>query len=163
VVAEIRVWSLFIINLGIIMMKTLLLLLLVSLSTSAFGQSGGRFTITRGVIAGGGTNYSSSARFKLAGTIAQPLAAVPASARFAVRGGFWIWPAPIIFAPAMAGDNFVFSLQTEPGKTYTVQYIDALGPLNWQQLTNVAGDGSVKTLTNSAPGVDQRFYRLIEQ
>jgi hypothetical protein len=142
-------------------MKILLLLLLVS--GTAFAQSSSRFTITRSVMAGGGTTASTSSRFQLGSTVAQPLAAVPNSSRFSIQGGFWIWSAPIIFAPAKTGNNFIFSFQTEPGKTYTVQYVDSLAAVDWQNLPNVTGDGSVKTVTNSAPGVDQRFYRLIEQ
>ena len=65
------------------------------------------------VIANGGTTFSSSARFQLGSTIAQPLAAVPSSSRFSIQGGFWIWPSPIIFAPIKTGNNFIFSFQTE--------------------------------------------------
>src|SRR5258705_11030399 len=85
----------------------------------AGAQSSGRFTITRSVVAGGGATFSSSSRFQLGSTIAQPLAAVPSSSRFSIQGGFWIWPAPGIFAPTKVGDNFSLSLQTEPGKTPT--------------------------------------------
>ena len=144
-------------------MRILLLFLIVSFSGTAFAQSSSRFTITRSVVASGGTTFSSSSRFQLGSTIAQPLAAVPSSSRFSIQGGFWIWPAPGILAPAKVGDNFVLSFQTEPGKTYTPQYVDSLSALNWQNLPSVAGDGTVKTVTNSAPSVTQRFYRLIEQ
>jgi len=144
-------------------MKLLLLILLVTVSGTAFAQSSARFTITRGVIAGGGTTFSTSSRFQLGSTIAQPLAAVPSSARFSIQGGFWVQPATIIFAPTKVGDNFLFSFQTEPGKTYTPQFVDSLSTLNWQGLTPIGGDGTVKTVTNSAPGIAQRFYRLIEQ
>jgi len=125
-------------------MKTLSLLLVASMCGTALAQSSSRFTITRNVIAGGGTTFSSSARFQLGSTIAQPLAAVPSSTRFSIQGGFWIWPAPIIFAPTKVGNNFILSFQTEPGKTYTVQYVDSLAALNWQNLPSVAGDGTTK-------------------
>ena len=144
-------------------MKSLFLLLLVSCSVTSLAQSSSRFTITRGVIAGGGTTFSSSARFQLGSTIAQPLAAVPSSTRFSIQGGFWIWPSPTIFAPTKLGNNFMLSFQTEPGKTYTVQYTDTLAPPNWQNLPGIAGNGAVESVTNSAPNVAQRFYRLIEQ
>ena len=142
-------------------MKTLFLLLL--LTGTAFAQSSSRFTITRSAIAGGGTTFSASSRFQLGSTIAQPLAAVPSSSRFSIQGGFWIWPSPIIFAPTKVGIDFIVSIQTEPGKTYTVQYVDSLSVLNWQDLPSITGDGTVKTVTNSAPNVTQRFYRLNEQ
>jgi hypothetical protein len=149
-------------GLGIIM-KLLLLFLLVSISEAAFTQSSSRFTITRGVIAGGGTTFSSSARFQLGSTIAQPLAAVPTNAPYSIQGGFWIWPSPTFFAPTEVGTNFIVSFQTTPGNTYIVQYTAALAPQNWQSLPSVAGNGAVESVTNSAPGVAQRFYRLIEQ
>ncbi|HSY18167.1 MAG TPA: hypothetical protein VK815_07525 [Candidatus Acidoferrales bacterium] len=142
-------------------MKTFLLLLLVS--STAFAQSSPRFTITRGVIAGGGTTFSSSARFQLASTIAQPLAAVPGSARFSIQGGFWIRPAPIFFAPTAVNGNFMVSIQSELGEPYIVSYANSLSSPSWQTLTNITGNGSVITVTNSAPGVAQRFYRLIQQ
>src|ERR1039458_740470 len=144
-------------------MKSLLMFLLISISTSVFAQSSSRFTITRGVIAGGGTTFSSSSRFQLGSTIAQPLAAVPSSGRFSIRGGFWIWPSPTFFAPTKVVNNFIVSFQTNPGNPYTVQYTDTLAPPIWHNLPSVAGNGAVESVTNSAPGVAQRFYRLLEQ
>ena len=145
-------------------MRTIpLLLLSVSVLGTAFAQNSARFTIARSVVAGGGTTFSTSSRFQLGSTIAQPLAAVPGSARFSIQGGFWIWPAPIIFAPAKVGNNFILYFQTEPGKTYTAQYVDSLTASSWQSLSPISGDGAVKAVTNSAPGVTQRFYRLIER
>jgi len=114
------------------------------------------------LLTGGGATVSTSSCFQLSSTIAQPVAAVPSSARFSIQGGFWIWPAPILFAPTKAGTNFLVSIETELGKTYTVQYMNALGS-SWQNLTAVPGNGYVITVTNAALGVPQRFYRLIEQ
>ncbi|MGO8764399.1 MAG: hypothetical protein ACLQSR_04595 [Limisphaerales bacterium] len=142
-------------------MKHFLLLLLIS--STAFAQSSARFDITRSVVAGGGTTFSSSARFQLASTIAQPLAAIPSSARFSIQGGFWIRPAPIFFAPTAVNGNFMISIQSELGESYTVSYANFLTSPSWQTLTNITGNGSVITVTNSAPGVTQRFYRLVQQ
>ena len=144
-------------------MRILLLLSLICLSGTAFAQSSARFTIVRSVIAGGGTTFSSSARFQLGSTIAQPLAAVPANTEFSIQGGFWIWPSPTLFVSTKTGDNFIVSFQTNPGNNYTVQYTDTLAPQNWQSLPSVGGNGAVESVTNSAPGIAQRFYRLIEQ
>jgi hypothetical protein len=63
---------------------------------------------------------------------------------------------------AMAMMNIV-SIQSEPGESYTVSYANSLSSPSWQTLTNIPGNGSVITVTNSAPGVAQRFYRLIQQ
>jgi len=144
-------------------MKTISFFLLLCFSAIAFAQSSSRFTITRSVLASGGTTFRTSSRFQVGSTIAQPLAAVPGSSRFSIQGGFWIWPAPIVFAPAKVGNNFLLSFQTERGKTYKVTYTDSLTSPSWQTLTSVSGDGSLKTVTNSAPNVAQRFYRLVEQ
>ena len=142
-------------------MRFLLLLLLIA--SPAFAQSSGRFTITRSVVADGGTTFSSSARFQLGSTVAQPLAAVPGSARFSIQGGFWIQAAPIIYAPTRSGTNFIFSFQTEPGVTYIPQIAGSLANPNWQSLPAITGDGTDKAATNSAAGVSQQFYRLIQQ
>jgi hypothetical protein len=143
-------------------MKIFFLLLLVS--STVFAQSSARFAITRSVVAGGGTTFSSSARFQLGSTIAQPLADVPSSVRFSLQGGFWIQLAPIVFAPAKTATNFIFSFQTESGETYTPQYASSLsGSINWQNLQSVTGDGTVKSVTNSMQGAAQLFYRLNQQ
>jgi hypothetical protein len=141
-------------------MKILILLLLTA--SEAFAQSSSRFTITRNIIAGGGATASASSRFQLASTIAQPLAAMPSSSRFSIQGGFWIWPSPILFGPAKVGTNFLVSIQSELGKTYTLQYMNALGS-SWQSLPTITGNGNVITVTNSAANAMQGFYRLIEQ
>ena len=142
-------------------MKILCLLLLVS--GTAFAQSSSRFAITRSVMAGGGATTNSSARFQLAGTVGQPLAAVPANTEFSIQGGFFIRPAPIFFAPTSVNGNFLVSIQTELGGNYTVSYANSLMNPNWQTLTNFTGNGLVMTVTNSALGVASRFYRLIQQ
>jgi hypothetical protein len=41
--------------------------------------------------------------------------------------------------------------------------MESLSTLNWQNLPSITGDGKVQTVTNSAPGIAQRYYRLIEQ
>jgi len=143
-------------------MKILFLLLLASFSGTAIAQSSARFTITRSVVADGGTTFSTSSRFQLGSTIAQPLAAVPGSSRFSIQGGYWIWPAPILFGPAKVGTNFLVSIQSEPGKTYTLQYMNALGS-GWQSLPTITGNGNIITVTNSIANTKQKFYRIIEQ
>ena len=144
-------------------MKIFFLFLIASISATAFAQSSSRFTITRSVIAGGGTTPSTSSRFQLNSTIAQPLAAVPSSTRFSIQGGFWITPAPIFFAPTKIGTNFVISIQSELGKTYTVSYASSLSSPAWQTLTNVTGNGGTITVTNPVAAGVQRFFRLTEQ
>jgi hypothetical protein len=144
-------------------MKIRFLLLSALAAGTAFAQNSYRFAVTRNVIAGGGATSSSSARFQLGSTVAQQLAAVPGSARFSIQGGFWIRPAPILFAPAKTGTNFELSIQTELGETYVIQYVNALSDSHWQNLESVTGNGSVMTVTNSTAGVSNRFFRLLQQ
>ena len=144
-------------------MKVLLFFLLACVSEVASAQSNSRLTITRGAVAGGGTTFSTSNRFQLGSTIAQPLGAVSSSSRFSVQAGFWIWPAPSISAPRKVGGSYTISFHTELGKTYTVRYLDSVSATNWLSLPTITGDGTVKTVTLSAVGAPQRFYQLIEQ
>jgi hypothetical protein len=144
-------------------MKILFFFIPFFVSGTVFAQSSARFDISRNVMACGGTTFSTSTRFQLGSTIAQPLAAVPASARFSIQGGFWIQPAPIFFAPTAGNGSFRVSIQSELGETYIVSYANSLSSPSWQTLTNITGNGSVITVTNSAPGVTQRYYRLIQQ
>ena len=65
-----------------------------------------------------------------------------------------------LLAPAKNGNNFSFGIQTLDGHTYVVEYTDTLVNPMWVPLPTVAGDGTVKTVTNNAPGVPQRFYRF---
>src|SRR5436309_511985 len=118
-------------------MKTFLILLLLAVAAMpGLAQSSAHFDITRSVIAGGGATASTNSHYRVDSTVAQPLAAVPSSAHFSIQGGFWIVPAPILFGPTTAGTNFLVSIQSESGKTYTLQYMDALGS-SWQSLTPV--------------------------
>lgn len=144
---------------AIVLISVLFLLRPVSLQA----QNSARFAIARSVIAGGGTTFSSSARFQLGSTIAQPLAAVPASPRFSIQGGFWIWPAPIIYAATKVGTNFIFSFQADFGEPYMVQYVNSLSAPNWQTLKSVTGNGGVETVTNPASGSATEFFRLLEK
>jgi hypothetical protein len=141
-------------------MKIIFLLLLIS--STAFAQSSAHFAITRGVTAGGGVTASGPSRFQLTSTIGQPLAATPSGSRFSIQGGFWIHPAPIFFAPTKAGTNFLVSIQSESGKTYTVQSLNMLNS-SWQNLLTVPGNGGIIRVTNAVAGVSPQFYRLLEQ
>jgi hypothetical protein len=136
--------------------------LVIFFSTALIAQSSLRFSIARGVIDAGGTTFSSSQRYQLGSTVAQPAAAVPSSPRYSIQGGFWIRPAPVIFAPQKIGNSFMISIQSEIGKTYTLSCQDSLTASVWQPFTNIAGNGSVITVTNTITGFSQRFFRLEE-
>jgi hypothetical protein len=65
-----------------------------------------------------------------------------------------------LIAPSKSGDTFTFSIQTLDGRTYVVEYTDDLANPDWHSMPNVNGDGSVKVINDTAPGVSQRFYRF---
>jgi hypothetical protein len=65
-----------------------------------------------------------------------------------------------LVAPNRTGDTFSFSIATLAGRTYVVEYADDLASPNWQPLPDVDGDGTVKVVSNTAPGVPQRFFRF---
>ncbi len=142
-------------------MKRILLfagLMLCALSAQA--QSGGRFTMVRSVIAGGAITGSTGGTYSLNGTVGQPGAAVLTETRFVVSVGYWITPPLLVFAPKKVGNDFSISFETEPGQSYIVEYTDSLTEPNWQVLPTQTGDGTVKSVTDSAPGVPNRYYRV---
>jgi hypothetical protein len=61
---------------------------------------------------------------------------------------------------ARTATNAVISFGTAPGKTYTVQFRDSLSNLTWQAAGTVAGNGNVRSVTNTTGAVNRRFYRL---
>ncbi len=58
-----------------------------------------------------------------------------------------------------SGANVSVSFPTVNGSSYALKYKSALGDASWQTLSTVAGDGSVKTVSDPA-GQPQRFYLL---
>jgi hypothetical protein len=65
--------------------------------------------------------------------------------------------------PMRLGDDFVFSFETQPNHTYTVEYLDALATQPWTTLTNLVGSGSNVTFTNTISTSGARFYRVTAQ
>lgn len=55
--------------------------------------------------------------------------------------------------------EFRFAFDSQPGATHVVQFKASLAETTWQTLTTVNGDGTVKTVRDSA-GVAPRFYRV---
>ena len=128
-------------------------LVVIFCSHYVLAQNIGRFKITSSVQAGGGTTFSTSNRFQLSSTVAQPLAAPPGNSRFSIQGGFWVWEAPIIFAPSKGGDIFSLSFNTELGQGYVVEYTDSLLKPEWHILQSKLGcQRSVKTSHSEVRG-----------
>jgi len=73
-------------------------------------------------------------------------------------------PAPLTLVNPVANANqFSFSFFTESNQNYTVERASSLSSVNWQPLTNLAGDGSMMTVTGSTTVETQQFYRLKAQ
>jgi PKD repeat protein len=67
---------------------------------------------------------------------------------------------PALQSLSLNGNQFIFSFNTIPGKSYVLEYKDALQQTQWQTLSTTPGDGTLKTITNSTASPAQRFYRL---
>ena len=65
-----------------------------------------------------------------------------------------------------SSNSFILSFATatgpngSSGPNYGVEFNDVINGTNWQPLTSIGGDGTVKTVTDTNPPDPQRFYRL---
>jgi hypothetical protein len=65
----------------------------------------------------------------------------------------------IRLSAARAGNNASISFPTQVGATYRVFYRANLTTGNWILLTNLLGDGTVKSVSDPLTG-SQRFYKV---
>lgn len=68
--------------------------------------------------------------------------------------------APQLFSPGLTGNTFAVSLATSRGKNYFLEFKNSLTEVIWTALPPVAGDGSVRMLTDSTATGSQRIYRV---
>jgi thiol-disulfide isomerase/thioredoxin len=68
-------------------------------------------------------------------------------------------PAPQLGAARVAGADFEFALQTQPGRTYRVQTSDDLA--NWTTLRTVAGTNVPVLVRDTNAPPTRRFYRAV--
>jgi hypothetical protein len=61
---------------------------------------------------------------------------------------------------ALGAEGFGLSIDTEPGKTYRVEFKDAIGNPEWQTLITLEGDGTRQSASDSVTEA-QRFYRVV--
>jgi hypothetical protein len=62
--------------------------------------------------------------------------------------------------PRYANGAFRLSVPTETGRSYVLEFTDALAPAKWTPLPAVTGDGTVAVLVDPAATNQQRFYRV---
>jgi len=66
---------------------------------------------------------------------------------------------PPLFNPFFSNNVFGVSISTVAGKSYTLQFKNALSDSTWTSLPAVPGDGTIKALTDPSATVSRRFYR----
>lgn len=64
--------------------------------------------------------------------------------------------------PRFEGGEIKFEIATQSGRIYTIQRNDTLAPADWQDWISFAGDGSVRTFSDSV-AIGRRFYRATIQ
>ncbi len=71
---------------------------------------------------------------------------------------------PVQHAPmvnsAVSTNGFTVSLVTQCGRVYRLEYKDSLEDGGWTALPLVAGNGGMRTLTDSTLTTSPRFYRV---
>jgi hypothetical protein len=68
--------------------------------------------------------------------------------------------APAIVKPQYSGGTMSFSFQTEAGRSYLIEFKNALTDPEWNPLETRAGDGSVVTVIDAVATGASRFYRI---
>jgi hypothetical protein len=70
-------------------------------------------------------------------------------------------PQPVtLLNPQCDGTGFSFSFLSETARTYTAQFTPSLNPIQWQDFTNLPGNGAVITITNRIGSAPQCQYRV---
>ncbi len=65
-----------------------------------------------------------------------------------------------ILNPFFASTDFIFSFTSQSGRTYSVEYRNALDGSGWLSQTNLTGNGAILKITNRNPSSATRFYRV---
>ena len=116
-----------------------------------------------GTVAGSGYNFDGSVG-------GGPLVIPGLSNVIAVASGDYVYLVLIGNGPPALGpplisfgkdaNGFAVSVTTRSGRVYRLEYKDALEDSDWIGLPLVAGNGGVRTLSDSTAGGAQRFYRV---
>jgi hypothetical protein len=105
----------------------------------------------------------------LGGTETLQLAAPSGSAGGSLNSHFYMFVPTVVAAPfsvsaTVSGSTVSIKVPTQSGHNYTVYYSTSLTPPSWQALgSSIAGDGTVKTVTDSTTGGAHRFYQVVAQ
>lgn len=113
-------------------------------------------------------NNGTNVMVSLGGVETLQIAAGSGPAAGNVNGHFYMFVpavAPLSSFPlsiSASGNTISIKFQTQNGHAYTVLYSSGLNPANWQTLTTISGDGTVKTATDTVAG-SVRFYEVEAQ
>ena len=69
-------------------------------------------------------------------------------------------PPPRLLNPARNGNQFSVLVQTLNGRNYALEFNDSLAATNWTGVCTNAGNGALRSLTDSTATGARRFYRL---
>lgn len=67
---------------------------------------------------------------------------------------------PRLMSPSFSNGLFRASVETYSGKSYVLEFKNVISDPSWTALPGVAGDGTVKVLTDPAATIARRFYRV---
>ncbi len=71
---------------------------------------------------------------------------------------------PFSISASVSAGTVSIKFPTQNGHSYTVYYSTSLNPASWLTLSSgIAGDGTVKTATDSTAGGASRFYKVLAQ
>ena len=108
----------------------------------------------------GGTNVVVT----LGGVETLKVTAPPGSATGSMNAHFYMFVpyiAPFTIGATVSAGTVTIKFPTQSQHSYTVYYSTSLNPGDWVPLvSNIAGDGTVKTVTDSTTGGTQRFYKV---
>jgi uncharacterized delta-60 repeat protein len=68
---------------------------------------------------------------------------------------------PMPFQPRYTGAAFTVAVPTQAGKNYSLQYKNEFSATTWDSLPAIAGDGTIKILSDLNPSSNARFYRVL--
>jgi hypothetical protein len=105
----------------------------------------------------------------LNGTNTLKVTAPPGPATGSLNANFYIFVpntavAPFSISASVNAGTVSIKFPTQTGHTYSVLWSSSLSPASWLTLSSgIAGDGTVKTVTDNTSSGARRFYKVLAQ
>ncbi len=109
------------------------------------------------MVAWGGSNAQTNVPPSLTNGV---VAAVGSAHSLGLIGERPLLPTVRLSAPVWNANSFSFSLPTQSGRVYSLEYMKSLRDTDWTTLLLAAGNGHIRTLTDSNTASMTRFYRV---